>query len=94
MNDEINEDEYDEALQNIPSLKQQTEHIINKNPTIKNDIVKLAEQNALNKLIKGNITTDEYINIKNLYKEPINTTQNTLRKSIINPINYKVQHKK
>ena len=93
MNEEIDEDEYDEALKDIPTLKQQTEEIIMKNPTIKHDISKVAEQKALNKLIKGEITSKEYNDIKNLYNEPIKTSNNTLRKSIINPINYKIKHK-
>ena len=66
LNEEIDEDEYDEALKDIPTLKQQTEEIIMKNPTIKHDISKVAEQKSLNKLIKGEITSKEYNDIKNL----------------------------
>ena len=94
LNEEIDEDAYDEALKDIPTLKQQTEEIIMKNPTIKHDISKVAEQKALNKLIKGEITSKEYNDIKNLYHEPVITSNKTLGKSIINPINYKIEHKK
>ena len=56
LNEEIDEDEYEEALKGIPTLKQQTEQIIMKNPTIKHDISKVAEQKELNKLIEWEIT--------------------------------------
>ena len=52
------------------------------------------QNKALNKLIKGEITSKEYNDIKNLYHEPVRTSSNTLRKSIINPTNYKTQLKK
>ena len=57
LNEEIDEDEYEEALKGVPTLKQQTEQIIMRNPTIKNDISNFAEQKALHKLIKGDITS-------------------------------------
>ena len=72
LNEEIDEDEYEEALKDIPTLKQQ-EEIIMRNPTIKHDISKVAEQKALNKLVKGEITAKEYHDIKNLYHEPVIT---------------------
>ena len=92
LNEEIDEDAYDEALKDIPTLKQQTEEIIMKTPTIKHDISKVAEQKALYELIKREVTSKEYNDIKNLYHEPVITSNNTLRKSIINPINYKIKH--
>ena len=55
---------------------------------------KLQNKKALNKLVKGEITAKEYHDIKNLYHEPVITTNNTLWKSIISPINYKIEHKK
>ena len=64
-----------------------------KNLTMKHDISKIAEQNAIHKLVQGEITAKECHDIKNLYHEPLITSNNTLRKSIINPINYKIQHK-
>ena len=71
LNEEIDEDEYDEALKDIPTLKQQTEEIIMKNPTIKHDISRVAEQKALNKLMKGEITSKEYNDIKTYIMNPL-----------------------
>ena len=89
LNEEIAEDEYEEAIKGIPTLKQQTDQIFREKSNYKHDVSKVAEPKALYKHVKGEITHD----IKNLYNEPVTTSTNTLRKSVITLINYKIQHK-